>query len=112
MYKAREDIKKANDTYEKILGETWITFGIDNNLPLYDKLEILRTKNPVAYNNTVAGLAKSLKYMSNIKDGTAKFSQEEDMKAMYASDPNVDAAISELNGTAPNSVAAIEQINS
>lgn len=112
MDKARTDIKNANDAYEKILGETWITFGIDNNLPLYDKLEILRTKNQVAYNNTVAGLAKSLKYMGEVKDGSAKVAQEEDMKAMYKSDPNVDAAISELNGTAPLSVAVIDQINS
>ena len=89
-----------------------MTFGIDNSLPVAQKLEILRTKNPVAYNNTVAGIAKSLMYMGKVKDGTAKFSQEEAMKNMYSSDSSVDAAISELNGTAPNSVAVIDQINS
>jgi len=110
--KAREDVKSANDSYEKLLDDTWVTFGIDNSLPVAQKLEILRTKNPVAYNNTVAGIAKSLMYMNKVKDGTAKYSQDEAMKNMYKSDANVDAAISELNGTAPNSVAVIDQINS
>lgn len=110
--KAREDIKTANDSYEKLLDETWVTFGIDNSLPVAQKLEILRTKNLVAYNNTVAGIAKSLMYMGKVKDGSTKYSQEEAMKNMYGSDASVDAAISELNGTAPNSVAVIDQINS